>query len=110
MLKRTITGFVMTLILAPLIYFGGAFYVALMAILSYIAGYEVLNMVDKKEGCFSKLKWVAPLWNVLLVVSFIIYNNINASIIVFVVGILCFLSLMIIRSHFSFNNVIFGFC
>ena len=56
MLKRTLTALVMIVILVPLVILGGWFYTALGMVLSYIAGYELLNMMEKEEPIFKKLK------------------------------------------------------
>ncbi len=99
MVKRTITGFVMSIVMIPIIFLGGWFFTVLMMVLSYIAGFEVLNMMYKKHGEFKMLRFIAPIWNAFLIFSYPVFNcNLYAPIIVLFSGIAAFLALMVIRA------------
>lgn len=104
MLKRTLTALVMIVILVPLVILGGWFYTALGMVLSYIAGYELLNMMEKEEPIFKKLKYVGPLYNVLLIVAFKLVPEMVIPLIILTV--LSFLALGIFRPKFSIKSVI----
>ena len=46
----------MIVVLVPLVVLGGWYFTALGMILSFVAGYELLNMMEKEEPVFKKLK------------------------------------------------------
>lgn len=104
MLKRTLTALVMFIILVPLVVLGGWFFTALGMILSYVAGYELLNMMEKEEPIFKKLKYVSPLYNVLLVLSFKLMPEMIMPLVI--ITILSFLALGVFRPNFSVKSVI----
>lgn len=81
MIKRILTGLVLTVILVPLAFIGGWAYVAMAMIISYLAGYEVLKVMNIADPALRKLKYVVPLWNVYtLLFAFIAPEWILASI------------------------------
>ena len=104
MLKRTLTALVMFIILVPLVVLGGWFFTSLGMILSYVAGYELLNMMEKEEPIFKKLKYVSPLYNVLLVLSFKLMPEMIMPLVI--ITILSFLALGVFRPNFSVKSVI----
>ena len=69
MKTRIITGIFMALVMIPLVILSGWYYTTFVCLLTYLAGYEVLNMMEIEENRFKKLKYVAPLWNVLTVIA-----------------------------------------
>ena len=104
MLKRTLTALVMIVILVPLVILGGWYYTALGMVLSYVAGYELLSMMEKEEPNFKKLKYVGPLYNVLLVLTFKLEPVMVIPLII--LTILSFLALGIFRPKFSIKSTI----
>lgn len=104
MLKRTLTALVMIVILVPLVILGGWYYTALGMVLSYVAGYELLSMMEKEEPNFKKLKYVGPLYNVLLVLTFKLEPVMVIPLIILTV--LSFLALGIFRPKFSIKSTI----
>ena len=46
MLKRTITAIIMALIFLPVLFVGGWAFCLMCALLSYVAGYELLKMME----------------------------------------------------------------
>ena len=70
MKQRTITAVIMFVVLVPLLYLGGWFFTGLGMVLSYVAGYELLKMMEKEDRTFKRLKYVVPLYNALLVLIF----------------------------------------
>lgn len=102
MLKRTLTSIVLCIVMIPLIYLGGWFYCGLAMTLSYIAGFEVLKMFDSESGQFKKIKYIAPLWNSLLVFSYQLFDSdIKAPLLVLIIAILTFLILMILNKNIT---------
>lgn len=104
MLKRILTALVMIVILVPLVILGGWYYTALGMVLSYFAGYELLSMMEKEEPNFKKLKYVGPLYNVLLVLTFKLEPVMVIPLIILTV--LSFLALGIFRPKFSIKSTI----
>ena len=106
MLKRTITGFIMTLVILPLVYLSGWFYIALTATLSYLAGYEVLNMASKKEPNLQKIKYIAPLFNVVLILSYPIFDySLVAPLIISLAVVLFFLAMNVVKANFTSQHI-----
>lgn len=110
MLKRTLTALVMIIVLVPLLILGGWYFTALGMVLSYVAGYELLKMMENEEVVFKRLKWIAPLYNVILVLCFQLEPTLIVPILIMTV--LSFLMLGIFRPKFSIKstlNLIFVF-
>ncbi len=110
MLKRTLTALVMIIVLVPLLILGGWFFTALGMVLSYVAGYELLKMMENEDVVFKRLKWIVPIYNVLLVLCFQLEPTIIFPILI--LTILSFLMLGIFRPKFSVKstlNLIFVF-
>lgn len=104
MIKRTLTAIVMIITLVPLLILGGWFFTALGMVLSFIAGFELLKMMEQKDERFKRLKWIAPLYNALLVLSFKLVPEMVVPLVV--LSILSFLALSIFRPSFSINSTI----
>lgn len=106
MLKRTLTGIVMTLVIVPLVYFGSWFYVGLIAILSYLAGYEVINMVAKRYHNLNKLKYIVPFFNVILILSYPIFDySLAAPLLISLAVVLFFLAMNVVNANFNVQYV-----
>lgn len=103
MVKRILTALVMIVVLVPLVVLGGWYFTALGMILSFVAGYELLNMMEKEEPIFKKLKYVVPLYNVLLVLSFKLMPEMVMPLVI--LTILSFLALGVFRPKFSVKSV-----
>ena len=103
MLKRTLTALVMVIILVPMLILGGWYFTALGMVLSYIAGYELLNMMENEELTFKRLKYVAPLYNVILILAF----QLDAVMVVplVILSLLGFLALGVFRPNFNAKSV-----
>ena len=67
MKKRILTAIVLVILFVPMVILGGWLYTALAAILSYVAGYELIKMMEKEAFQFKKLKYIAPIWNILTI-------------------------------------------
>ena len=103
MKTRVITGILMAIVMIPIVIFSGWYYTAFVAILSYMAGHEVLNMMQIEEIKFKKLKYVAPLWNVLTVLCVATDSNLVLPIALLVCVTYC--ALCIINKRFSVNSM-----
>jgi len=104
MVKRIITGFCLCVVMIPLLILGGWFFTIGAAILSYIAGWEMLNMMDKDNNSFKILKFVVPIWNAFTIILLKIYPSmILPTILIMIVACLM---VSIIRPTFSIMNSI----
>ncbi len=102
MKKRIITGIIMAVVFIPLVILSGWFYTAFIAFLSYMAGYEVLNMMENEEPRFKRLKYIAPIWNVLsILVSALEPTLLLPSLIIIA---LLYLSLAVIFKNFNIKS------
>lgn len=104
MKQRTITAVIMFVVLVPLLYLGGWFFTCLGMVLSYIAGYELLKMMEKEDRTFKRLKYVVPLYNALLVLIFKLDQSLVVPLVI--LTILSFLALGIFRPKFSIKSTI----
>lgn len=68
MLKRTITGLTLVIVLVPLLILGDWYFAALVAFIAYMANYELLAMFSKDEPTFKKLKYTMPVWSAAIVI------------------------------------------
>ncbi len=104
MLKRTLTALVMIVVLVPLLILGGWYFTALGMVLSYVAGFELLKMMETEEPVFKKLKWIVPLYNTILILCF----KFEAIMVVplIILTVLAFLALGVFRPKFSVKSVI----
>lgn len=110
MLKRTITGLVLVVALVPLLILGDWYFMAVTALIAYIANYELLAMFAKKEPILSKLKFTMPIWSA----ATIIFGYLDSTMILptLVMGILLFLMGMVLNKQISANTcmkLIFSF-
>ena len=104
MKTRIITGIFMALVMIPFVILGGWYYTTFVCLLTYLAGYEVLNMMEIEENRFKKLKYVAPLWNVLTVIAAATEPSLVLPIVVLVSVV--YAALCIINKQFSINSTI----
>ena len=102
MLKRTITAIIMAIVIIPLVILSRWPFMIGVALLSYMAGYELLNMMDKEAKSFKMLKFVAPLWNVLTIVTAYFYPSLVLPIMLLYLAV-C-LALAIIHPSFSIKS------
>ena len=107
MLKRTITGALMIIIFIPLLILSGWYYTILVALLSYIGGYEIIKAMASKEQGFKYLKYVAPLWNVVTII--IAHFVPEALLLTMVFAFICFITICIIHPHYSMKQSIYLF-
>lgn len=76
MKQRIITALIMAVLLIPLVVLGGYFTLALALFLSYIAGYELIDMFSKKHPSIKKYRYLFPLYSVLIVLAnYFVVNN-----------------------------------
>lgn len=103
MKTRLITGFFLGVVLIPLIYLGGWFIVGLTIVLSYMATFELVKMHCTKYNLSNKLKFVVPLFSVLLVTvgSLIIKLPEHFDITDMLFSIIVCFALMLISSLFN---------
>lgn len=104
MLKRTITAIIMAIVFLPLLFVGGWPFCLMCAVLSYVAGYEILKMMESEDYHFRRLKYVMPLWNAYTVILFKLDSTFVAPCIIF--AILSILALCILRPNFSVKSAI----
>lgn len=57
----------MAIVLIPLLFLGNWFMAVLVALLAYIAGYELLSMYQKDNSLYKKLRYIAPFWSVVTI-------------------------------------------
>lgn len=67
MKKRVITGFLMGVVMLPILILGGWFMFGLAVILSYMATYELVKMHSEKRNLSKKYKFIIPLFSSMLV-------------------------------------------
>ena len=77
MKQRTITGLILAVVLIPLLVLGGYFILALAVLLSYGAGYELLNMFSTKVKGLKKYRFIFPLFSSLLVLT--LFDTVTAT-------------------------------
>jgi phosphatidate cytidylyltransferase len=76
MKQRIITALIMAVLLIPLVVLGGYFTLALALFLSYVAGYELIDMFSKKHPSMKKYRYLFPLYSVLIVLAnYFVVNN-----------------------------------
>ncbi len=99
MLKRTITGLALVLVLVPLLILGDWYFACVAAFIAYMANYELLAMFSKDEPTFKKLKYTMPIWSAVIVVL----GHFDNTLIIpgIVMGILLFLIGMVINKHIT---------
>ena len=97
MLKRTLTGIALVIVLVPLLILGDWFFASVVALIAYMANYELLAMFSKDEPTFKKLKYTMPLWSAVMV----IFGHFDRNIIIpgIILGVLMFLIGMVINKH-----------
>ena len=104
MIKRIVTGVILAAILIPLVILGDWYFIALAAVLAYIANYELLAMFSKKDAILSKLKFTMPMLS-----SFtIIFCYLDSTMILplIVAGTLVFMIGMVLNKCVSANTCI----
>ena len=77
MKKRIITGLVLGLILIPAIYFGGIYYLIISLLLVYLATYELMNMFYTKDLTLKYMRFIVPIFSMILMVLVYLGNNAN---------------------------------
>lgn len=99
MLKRTITGLVLVLVLVPLLVLGDWYFACVAAFIAYMANYELLAMFSKDEPTFKQLKYTMPIWSAVIV----ILGHFDYTLIIpgIILGILLFLIGMVINKHIT---------
>lgn len=102
MKKRILTAIVLVILFVPMVILGGWFYTALASILSFVAGYELIKMMEKEVPQFQKLKYIAPIWNVLTIITSALYPELVLPTAVFVC--LVNLSLGVFNKHFNIRS------
>lgn len=104
MLKRTITAIIMALVFLPVLFVGGWAFCLMCAVLSYVAGYELLKMMENEDFHFQRLKYVMPLWNVYTVILFKLDSDFVIPCVIF--AVLSILALCILRPNFKIKSAI----
>ena len=102
MKKRIITAICLIVLFVPMVILGGWFYTVLASILAYFAGFELLNMMEKEVKQFRKLKYIAPCWNVLTILTAALYKELILPLAVFI--ILLYLSIGVIHKSFNIKS------
>ena len=99
MKKRIITAIVLIILFVPMVILSGWFYTALASILSVVAGYELLKMMENETHQFKRLKYIAPIWNGLTILTAALYPELVLPVAVFVC--LVYLSLGVFHKNFN---------
>lgn len=97
MLKRTLTGVALVIVLVPLLILGDWYFACVAAFIAYMANYELLAMFSKEEPTFKKLKYTMPIWSAVIV----ILGHFDNKMIIpgLITGILLFLIGMVINKN-----------
>ncbi len=101
MLKRTLTGILLVVVLVPLLVLGDWCFALLASFIAYMANYELLNMFSKKEAVLKPLRFTLPLWSA-ITVSFSFFDS-TMTLPCVVMGIILFLIACVINKNISFD-------
>ncbi|MBQ8292595.1 MAG: phosphatidate cytidylyltransferase [Bacilli bacterium] len=102
MLKRTLTGILLVVVLVPLLVLGDWYFALAASFIAYMANYELLNMFSKEEPVLKSIKFTLPVWSAITVAfSFFDKTMLMPCI---VMGIILFLIAMVINKNISFNT------
>ena len=104
MTKRILTSIALILIFVPLTILGNWFYTSMVMVIAYLAGYEMLNALEKKNSSFYKLKYIAPLWNSFTVLTYFWAPEYFLGVVIF--GIVTFMILAIINKNLKMDTVL----
>lgn len=94
----------MAIVFLPLLFVGSWPFCILCSILSYVAGYELLKMMENEDFHFNRLKYVVPLWNAYTVLMFKLDSDLVIPCIIF--AVLSMLALCILRPSFNIKSAI----
>ena len=103
MLKRLLTSIILILIFVPCTLMGSFPYMAMASFITYFAGYEMMKVLGNNEGCYKRLKYMIPLWNLLTLWTWFIEGEIVFYIII--MSVLLILSLGILQPRFTVYNI-----
>lgn len=106
MKQRTITAVIMALIFIPFFFLGGWFTIIFFGVLSYIGGYELISMYEKKNPIPTKCKYIIPLFASI----FVLYSGFaNSSDMIYVglVELALLMLLPIFNKHITMKDIIF---
>jgi phosphatidate cytidylyltransferase len=112
MKKRVVTGLFLGLVLIPAIYFGGIFYTIIALALVGVGTYEIMNMFNKKSNRLNKMKYVIPMFSVIVSAMLFRAENIVSENIDFIfssVGIDYVLNGGIVSTEFYLGNLSLAF-
>ena len=101
MIKRTITGLILAIVLIPLLLLGDWCFAVGVGILGFIATYELLMMLSCKEPILKKLCLTVPLWSAATIIFGFLDNSMVLPMLV--IGVIVFLIGMILNKHITAN-------
>ena len=101
MIKRTITGLILAIVLIPLLLLGDWCFAVGVGILGFIATYELLMMLSCKEPILKKLCLTVPLWSAATIIFGFLDNSMVLPMLV--IGVIVFLISMILNKHITAN-------
>ena len=101
MIKRTITGLILAIVLIPLLILGDWYFAVGVGILGFVATYELLMMFSSKEPILKKLCLTVPLWSAATIIFGFFANTMVLPMLV--IGVIVFLIGMILNKHISAN-------
>ena len=101
MIKRTITGLILAIVLIPLLILGDWYFAVGVGILGFVATYELLMMFSSKEPILKKLCLTVPLWSAATIIFGFFDNTMVLPMLV--IGVIVFLIGMILNKHISAN-------
>ena len=101
MIKRTITGLILAIVLIQLLLLGDWCFAVGVGILGFIATYELLMMLSCKEPILKKLCLTVPLWSAATIIFGFLDNSMVLPMLV--IGVIVFLISMILNKHITAN-------
>ncbi len=75
MKKRVVTAFFLGLVLFPAVFFGGIFFLIVSLFCAYVGTYELMNMFYKKDESLKAMRFVTPVFSIVLVLLFYFFTN-----------------------------------
>lgn len=101
MIKRTITGLILAVVLILLLLLGDWYFALGVGILGFIGTYELLMMFSSKEPILKKLCLTVPLWSAATIIFGFLDNTMVLPMLV--IGVIVFLIGMILNKHITAN-------
>ena len=108
-IKRLITGICLIGVMVPAVLIGGIFYLCVSSFLAVVATFELMNMFYKKNEKLNTMRFVMPIFSLLIVVGlyFAINNElVYLPLIAFVLGILVAMSFGVFKDGTEASDIV----